>query len=69
MLVKWKPLGSVINNDSLFSDFFNESFPAPSRGFEPRVDVTENAFLALYIFETTEGAESAPVLMHYPPPQ
>lgn len=42
MLVKWSPFGSVVNNDSVFSDFFNESFPVANPGFEPRVDVREN---------------------------
>ncbi len=42
MLVKWSPFGSVVNDDSVFSDFFNESFPVAKRGFEPKVDVREN---------------------------
>jgi HSP20 family protein len=42
MLVKWKPFGSVINNDAFFNDFFNESFPVAKRSFEPTVDVREN---------------------------
>lgn len=42
MLVKWKPFGSVINNDAFFNDFFNESFPVARRGFEPTVDVRES---------------------------
>ena len=47
MLVKWNPISSLINTDSIFNEFFNTSFPTGVRSFEPRIDVkeTEKSFL------------------------
>lgn len=42
MLVKWNPVGSLLNQGSLLDDFFNADFPVRSRGFDPVIDVKEN---------------------------
>jgi len=41
MLVKWRPLSSIIPGESLFEDFFNSDFPALVTRFEPRIDIKE----------------------------
>ncbi len=47
MLVKWNPVGALLNQGSLLDDFFNTDFPVHSRGFDPVIDVkeTEKNFL------------------------
>jgi len=47
MLVKWNPVGALLNQGSLLNDFFNTDFPLHSRGFDPVIDVkeTEKNFL------------------------
>ncbi len=47
MLVKWNPVGALLNHGSLLDDFFNTDFPVHSRGFDPVIDVkeTEKNFL------------------------
>ncbi len=42
MLVKWNPVGALLNQGSLLDDFFNTDFPLHSRGFDPVIDVKEN---------------------------
>ena len=42
MLVKWNPVGALLNHGSLLDDFFNTDFPVQSRGFDPVIDVKEN---------------------------
>ncbi len=42
MLVKWNPVGALLNQGSLLDDFFNTDFPVHSRGFDPVIDVKEN---------------------------
>ena len=42
MLVKWNPVGALLNHSSLLDDFFNTDFPVRSRGFDPVIDVKEN---------------------------
>ncbi len=42
MLVKWNPVGALLNQGSLLEDFFNTDFPLRSRGFDPVIDVKEN---------------------------
>ena len=47
MLVKWNPVGALLNHGSLLDDFFNPDLPLHSRGFDPVIDVkeTEKNFL------------------------
>ena len=42
MLVKWNPVGALLNHGSHLDDFFNTDFPVHSRGFDPVIDVKEN---------------------------
>ncbi len=42
MLVKWNPVGALLNQGSLLDDFFNTDFPLRSGGFDPVIDVKEN---------------------------
>lgn len=47
MLVKWNPIGSLLNHNSLLEDFFGTDFPVRTQSFDPVIDVkeTEKNFL------------------------
>ena len=41
MLVKWQPVRSLLNTESIFDDFFGNNWPNQIGSFDPHIDVKE----------------------------